>query len=110
MLADADENLGESEIREANLAKAEHLCMIGDKDGAVAAFKETYEKTVSLGHRLDIVFTQIRLGTWHPCAPEEWGGARVACAANQALFGAHCMCSAAAIPCLGLPARRRASR
>jgi len=65
VIKDADDNLGESEIREANLAKAEHLCMIGDKEGAVAAFKETYEKTVSLGHRLDIVFTQIRLGMFY---------------------------------------------
>lgn len=64
-IKDAADNLGETEIRETNLAKAEHLCMIGDKDAAVTAFRETYEKTVSLGHRLDIVFNQIRLGMFY---------------------------------------------
>lgn len=35
------------------------------QDAAVTAFRETYEKTVSLGHRLDIVFNQIRLGMFY---------------------------------------------
>lgn len=30
-IADAEKNLGESEIREAFLAKAEYLCRIGEK-------------------------------------------------------------------------------
>jgi len=65
VIKDADENLGETEIREAYLAKAEYLCMIGDKEGAVAGFKVAKEKTVSLGHRLDIVFNLIRLGMFY---------------------------------------------
>ena len=64
-IKDAVENLGETEIREAYLAKAEHLCIIGDKEAAVTAYRETTEKTVSLGHRLDIVFTLIRLGMFY---------------------------------------------
>ena len=32
-IADAEKNLGESEIRESMLAKAEYLCKIGDKVG-----------------------------------------------------------------------------
>eukprot|EP01112_Ceratiomyxa_fruticulosa_P012909 TRINITY_DN3599_c0_g1_i1.p1 TRINITY_DN3599_c0_g1~~TRINITY_DN3599_c0_g1_i1.p1 ORF type:complete len:388 (-),score=71.09 TRINITY_DN3599_c0_g1_i1:128-1291(-) len=61
-IKDAEENLGESEIREAYLAKADFFCRIGDKETAVSAYRVTYEKTVALGQRLDIVFTLIRLG------------------------------------------------
>lgn len=64
-IEDADKNLGEMEVREANLKKSEFLCRIGDKAGAVVAFQKTYEKTVSLGHRLDIVFHNIRLGLFY---------------------------------------------
>lgn len=64
-IEDAEQNLGEMEVREANLKKSEHLCRIGAKDAALAAFKKTYEKTVSLGHRLDIVFHNIRIGLFY---------------------------------------------
>lgn len=64
-IEDAEKNLGEMEVREANLKKSEYLCKIGDKDGAVTAFRKTYEKTVSLGHRLDIVFHNIRIGLFY---------------------------------------------
>ena len=30
-IEDAEQNLSEMEVREANLAKSEHLCRIGDK-------------------------------------------------------------------------------
>lgn len=62
---DAEKNLGEMEVREANLKKSEFLCKIGDKEAAVSAFRKTYEKTVSLGHRLDIVFHNIRIGLFY---------------------------------------------
>lgn len=65
IIDDAEKNLGEMEVREANLKKSEHLCRIGDKEGSIAAFKKTYEKTVSLGHRLDIVFHNIRIGLFY---------------------------------------------
>lgn len=61
-IADAIENFGESEIRDAWLKKAEYLCEIGDKEAAVSAFRQTYEKTVGMGNRIDLVFYQIRLG------------------------------------------------
>jgi 26S proteasome regulatory subunit N7 len=53
------------EVREKNLAKAEYLCRIGDKEAALTAFRKTYDKTVSLGQRLDIVFHQIRIGLFY---------------------------------------------
>lgn len=65
VIEDAEQNLGEMEVREANLKKSEHLCRIGDKDGAISSFRKTYDKTVSLGHRLDIVFHNIRIGLFY---------------------------------------------
>ncbi|XP_066997445.1 26S proteasome non-ATPase regulatory subunit 6 [Anabrus simplex] len=64
-IEDAEKNLGEMEVREANLKKAEYLCRIGDKENALSAFRKTYDKTVSLGHRLDIVFHIIRIGLFY---------------------------------------------
>lgn len=64
-IADAEKNLGEMEVRESNLKKAEYLCRIGSKDAAIKQFKVTYEKTVSLGHRLDIIFHNIRIGLFY---------------------------------------------
>lgn len=64
-IEDAEKNLTEMEVRENNLKKAEYLCRIGSKDEALAAFRKTYDKTVSLGQRLDIVFNQIRIGLFY---------------------------------------------
>lgn len=65
IIEDAEKNLGEMEIRESNLAKSEYLSSIGDKEGALAAFNKTYEKTASLGQRLDILFHKIRIGLFY---------------------------------------------
>jgi len=59
---DAEENLGESEAREALLKKAEFMALICDKEGAVEAVRKTNEKTVGLGNRMDLVFLNIRVG------------------------------------------------
>eukprot|EP00727_Mastigamoeba_balamuthi_P005136 m51a1_g14620 putative 26s proteasome non-atpase regulatory subunit 6 (397) ;mRNA; f:1224023-1225576 len=64
-IKDAEENLGETEIREALLAKANFFCRTGDKQRALDAFAATEAKTVALGQRLDLIFTQIRLGFFH---------------------------------------------
>uniref|UniRef100_A0A674NQD4 26S proteasome non-ATPase regulatory subunit 6 n=1 Tax=Takifugu rubripes TaxID=31033 RepID=A0A674NQD4_TAKRU len=65
VLEDAEKSLGESEIRDAMMAKAEYLIRIGDKEGALTAFRKTYDKTVALGHRLDIVFYLLRIGLFY---------------------------------------------
>ena len=64
-IEDAEKNAGEMEVREANLAKAEYYSIIGDKDNALSALRKTYEKTVSLGHRLDLLFHIIRIGLFY---------------------------------------------
>uniref|UniRef100_A0A915NQJ0 26S proteasome non-ATPase regulatory subunit 6 n=1 Tax=Meloidogyne floridensis TaxID=298350 RepID=A0A915NQJ0_9BILA len=47
-LEDAEKNLGESDIV--------------DKENSVAAFNKTFEKTVGVGYRIDLVFNLIRIG------------------------------------------------
>jgi len=61
-ITDAEENFGESELRDALLKKSEFLAEIGDKDAAVEAVRKTAEKTVGLGNRMDLVFLNIRIG------------------------------------------------
>jgi 26S proteasome regulatory subunit N7 len=61
-IKDAEENLGESEVRVSWLRKSEYLSQIGDKEPAVEAFRTTYEKTVGIGNRIDLIFNLIRLG------------------------------------------------
>lgn len=56
---------GDSEIRESYLAKAQYLCTIGDREQALTWLRKTYEKTVTLGHRLDLIFYQLRLGLFY---------------------------------------------
>lgn len=64
-IKDAEENLGETEVREFMLKKAEYLCKIGDKEGSLSQFRKTQEKTVTLGYRLDLVFHLIRMGLFY---------------------------------------------
>lgn len=64
-IEDAQQNLGETEIRDAWYKKAVYLCRIGDKEGAISALKQTYEKTVGVGKRIDLVFFQIRIGLFY---------------------------------------------
>lgn len=60
-IKDAKENLGDIEIRDALLAKAEFYNRIGDKDAAVQAYLDAYEKTVGVGGKLDNILTVIRI-------------------------------------------------
>ena len=61
-LENAQKNEGETEIRDAMLAKAEYLVEIGDKKAALKATAKTMEKTVGIGNRLDLIFLNIRVG------------------------------------------------
>ena len=53
-IKDAEENLGESEIREAMVAKANFYGRIGDKVKAVPAYRAAEDKTVAIGQKIDI--------------------------------------------------------
>lgn len=61
-IKDAEENLGETEVRDAYLDKAEFYVQIGDKENSLSMLRQSYEKTTTLGHRLDNIFLQIRVG------------------------------------------------
>lgn len=60
-LKDAKENLGDIEVRDVLLAKAKLYNRIGDKDAAIAGYKDAYEKTVGVGGKLDNIMTVARI-------------------------------------------------
>ncbi|OMO82477.1 hypothetical protein COLO4_22963 [Corchorus olitorius] len=53
-IADAEENLGESEVREAHLAKSLYYIQIGEKEKALEQLKVTESKTVAVGQKMDL--------------------------------------------------------
>eukprot|EP00056_Hartaetosiga_gracilis_P016411 m.4943 g.4943 ORF g.4943 m.4943 type:complete len:384 (-) comp4063_c0_seq1:113-1264(-) len=61
-IQDAEENEGEIEICDAVRAHAEHFCRIGDKEKALEHLRTLFEKSVSVGSRLDVIFTVLRIG------------------------------------------------
>merc|ERR1712217_104902 len=60
-ITDAKENLGDIEVRDGLLAKAEFYNRIGDKDAAIEGYKVAFEKTVGVGGKLDNILTIIRI-------------------------------------------------
>lgn len=64
-IADAEENLGESEVREAHLAKSLFFIRIGDKEKALEQLKVTEGKTVAVGQKMDLVFYTLQLGFFY---------------------------------------------
>ncbi|XP_055822563.1 26S proteasome non-ATPase regulatory subunit 6 homolog [Solanum dulcamara] len=61
-IADAEENLGESEVREAHLAKSLFYIRIGNKGKALEQLKVTERKTVAVGQKMDLVFYTLQMG------------------------------------------------
>ncbi|RZC94340.1 hypothetical protein C5167_003936 [Papaver somniferum] len=61
-VADAEENLGESEVREAHLARSLFFIQIGDKEKALEQLKVTESKTVAVGQKMDLVFYTLQMG------------------------------------------------
>ncbi|CAO3646709.1 unnamed protein product [Mucor hiemalis] len=59
---DAEQNQGETEINEAFLSKADYYAQIGDKENALAAYENLLKRSITLGTRIDIVFTFVRIG------------------------------------------------
>jgi 26S proteasome regulatory subunit N7 len=61
-LADAEANAGDSEIREALVAKVDFFASIGDRDKCLELSRACTEKTIATGPKLDLIFQRIRLG------------------------------------------------
>ncbi|XP_042498608.1 26S proteasome non-ATPase regulatory subunit 6-like [Macadamia integrifolia] len=64
-IADAEVNLGESEVREAHLAKSLLYIRISDKEKALEQLKITESKTVAIGQKMDLVFYTLQLGFFY---------------------------------------------
>ncbi|MBA0794539.1 hypothetical protein Gohar_018858 [Gossypium harknessii] len=64
-IADAEENLGESEVREAHLAKSLYYIRIGEKEKALEQLKVTESKTVAVGQKMDLVFYTLQIGLFY---------------------------------------------
>ncbi|KAI4370215.1 hypothetical protein MLD38_018585 [Melastoma candidum] len=64
-IADAEENLGESEVREAHLAKSLFFIKIGDKEKALDQLKLTETKTVAVGQKMDLVFHTLQIAFFY---------------------------------------------
>eukprot|EP00850_Spirogloea_muscicola_P006166 SM000029S10461 [mRNA] locus=s29:265978:268049:- [translate_table: standard] len=64
-IVDAEESLGESEVREALLARALHFVRTGDKAAALAALTAAEAKTVAVGLRMDLMFHVLRVALFH---------------------------------------------
>lgn len=64
-IKDAGDNLGDSEVRDALLAKAEFFAEVGDRESALAAFDACEKKTVAIGQKMEMVFSVMRLCIFH---------------------------------------------
>ncbi|KAG8082421.1 hypothetical protein GUJ93_ZPchr0014g47324 [Zizania palustris] len=64
-IADAEENLGESEVREAHLAKSLYFVRVGEKEKALEQLKVTEGKTVAVGQKMDLVFHTLQIGLFY---------------------------------------------
>ncbi|CUF40112.1 proteasome regulatory non-ATPase, putative [Bodo saltans] len=61
-IKDAQDNLGDVEVREALLAKCDFYASIGDLDACLKFNEECSGKTLAPGPKLDLCFQRIRLG------------------------------------------------
>merc|ERR1719162_1878357 len=60
-LKDAEENLGDVEVKNALLAIADFYNETGDKDNALEAYEKAFAKTIGAGGKLDNLLTKIRI-------------------------------------------------
>ncbi|WFD29093.1 proteasome regulatory particle subunit [Malassezia sp. CBS 17886] len=58
----AEENEGDVELHTVLKQRAMYLAQIGDKDPAMHALQEAYEKATGLGSKIDLTLLKIRLG------------------------------------------------
>ncbi|KAK3349430.1 26S proteasome subunit RPN7-domain-containing protein [Lasiosphaeria hispida] len=62
---EAVEKAGETEIHAARGKRAEFWARVGDKEKAIAAYEDVYEKTGILGAKIDLVLAIIRMGLFY---------------------------------------------
>lgn len=81
-IKDAEDNLGESEVREALLAKADFLAKIGNKEAAMEAYAVTEKKTVAMGQKMDLMFSILRMQIFY----DDWHGVKGSIEKTKKLF------------------------
>ncbi|KAI5922878.1 26S proteasome subunit RPN7-domain-containing protein [Camillea tinctor] len=62
---EAVEKAGDTEIMAARGKRAEFFAKIGEKDKAIAAYEDVFEKTGILGTKIDLVLAIIRMGLFY---------------------------------------------
>ncbi|KAH9907391.1 26S proteasome subunit RPN7-domain-containing protein [Xylariomycetidae sp. FL2044] len=62
---DAVEQAGDTEVLAARGKRAEFFAKVGDKDKAIAAYEDVFEKTGILGTKIDLVLAMIRMGLFY---------------------------------------------
>ncbi|KUJ12273.1 proteasome regulatory particle, non-ATPase-like protein [Mollisia scopiformis] len=62
---EAAEKAGDTEVQAARGKRAEFWARVGDKDRAIAAYEEVFEKTGVLGTKIDLVLAIIRMGLFY---------------------------------------------
>ncbi|RDL37101.1 Winged helix DNA-binding protein [Venustampulla echinocandica] len=62
---EAAEKAGDTEVQAARGKRAEFWARVGDKDRAIAAYEEVFEKTGILGTKIDLVLAIIRIGLFY---------------------------------------------
>ncbi|KAH6843091.1 26S proteasome subunit RPN7-domain-containing protein [Chaetomium sp. MPI-CAGE-AT-0009] len=62
---DAVEQAGETEIQAARGKRAEFWARVGEKDKAITAYEDVFEKTGILGTKIDLVLAIIRMGLFY---------------------------------------------
>ncbi|CAG8974150.1 hypothetical protein HYALB_00002788 [Hymenoscyphus albidus] len=62
---EAEEKAGDTEVQAARGKRAEFWARVGDKDQAIAAYEEVFEKTGVLGTKIDLVLAIIRMGLFY---------------------------------------------
>ena len=60
-IKDAEENLGDVEIRDAILEKADFFEKIREHDNAIKNYQLALSKTIGVGKKLDIVFSIMKI-------------------------------------------------
>ncbi|OLN85221.1 putative 26S proteasome regulatory subunit rpn7 [Colletotrichum chlorophyti] len=62
---EAVEKAGDTEIQAARGKRAEFWARVGDKDRAIAAYEDVFEKTGILGTKIDLVLAIVRMGLFY---------------------------------------------
>lgn len=82
-ITESEKNMGDEEVRDAMLEKADYLANIGDKEKAWEAYEAVEKKTPSANQKLTILFCKLRLEILYG----NWGAVKDLVATGKELCG-----------------------